>query len=70
MRVGEEHMLSIGISTMLVGLPLVLLSRPLSRLAIPMPDAGCPACGHTGEVDGQGRCVECGWTLREGAASP
>jgi len=28
-----------------------------------MPDPGCPACGHTGEVDGQGKCVECGWGL-------
>ncbi len=62
--VGEEHMLAAGIAATLVGLALVLLARTISRLAIAMPDAGCPACGHTGEVDGERRCVECGWELR------
>lgn len=61
--VGEGHMLAAGVAATLVGLALVLLARPMSRLAIAMPDTGCPACGHTGEVDGQGRCVECGCTL-------
>ncbi len=60
---GEGHILSTAAAASLVGLALILLARPLSRLAIPMPDAGCPACGHTGEVDRQGRCVECGWEL-------
>ncbi|MEQ9095757.1 MAG: hypothetical protein RIE32_05785 [Phycisphaerales bacterium] len=63
MGVGEEHMLAAGIAATLVGVALVLLARPLSRFAIAMPDPGCPACGHTGEVDGQGKCVECGWEL-------
>lgn len=63
MGVGTEHMLAAGIAATLVGLTLVLLARPLSRFAIAMPDAGCPACAHTGEVDGDGRCVECGWQL-------
>ncbi|MEQ8317692.1 MAG: hypothetical protein RIE77_02630 [Phycisphaerales bacterium] len=61
--VGKEHMVAAGIAATLVGLALVLLARPLSRCAIAMPDAGCPSCGHTGEIDGDGRCVECGWQL-------
>lgn len=63
MGVGEEHMLAAGLAATVVGIALILLGRPISRLAIAMPDAGCPACGHTGEVDGDGRCVECGWEL-------
>lgn len=63
MGVGEQHMLAAGIAATVVGLALVLLARPMSRLAIAMPDTGCPACGHTGEVDGDGRCVECGCVL-------
>ena len=64
MGVGESHMMAAGVAAVLVGLALVFLARPVSRFAIAMPDPGCPACGHTGEVDGQGRCVECGWALR------
>ena len=63
MGVGEEHMVAAGVAASLMGLALILLARPMSRLCIPMPDAGCPSCGHTGEVDAQGRCVECGWKL-------
>lgn len=65
MGVGEGHMLATGVAATLIGGALLLLARPLSRLCIAMPDTGCPACGHTGEVDGAGRCVECGWELRE-----
>lgn len=65
MGVGEGHMMAAGVAATLVGLAFVLLARPLSRLCVPMPDPGCPACGHTGEVDGAGKCVECGWELRE-----
>lgn len=67
--VGESHMMAAGVACVLVGLALVLLARPMSRLAIAMPDSGCPACGHTGEVDGQGKCVECGWKLRNAGES-
>ena len=63
MGVGEGHMMAAGVASTLIGLTLLLLARPISRLCIPMPDPGCPSCGHTGEVDGQGRCVECGWML-------
>ena len=66
--VGAEHMMAAGVAATLVGLTVFLLARTASRLCIPMPDPGCPACGHTGEVDGQGRCVECGWAL--GQPSP
>lgn len=63
--VGEEHMVAAGVAGALIGIALVLLARPVSRLAIAMPDAGCPSCGHTGEVDVAGKCVECGWALEE-----
>lgn len=69
MGVGEDHMMAAGVAATVVGLALVLLARPISRFAIAMPDSGCPACGHTGEVDGRGKCVECGWELRSGAGS-
>jgi hypothetical protein len=68
MGVGEAHMLAAGTAATLIGAALVLLARPLARLCIPMPDPGCPACGHTGEVDAQGKCVECGWELEAGAS--
>ncbi|NRA57114.1 MAG: hypothetical protein HRU13_03220 [Phycisphaerales bacterium] len=74
MGVGEGHLLAAGIAATLVGLALLLLARPLSRMVIAMPDLGCPACAHTGEVDNKGRCLECGWRLEtaepEGADSP
>ena len=61
--VGEEHMAAAGLAAVLIGLALMLAARPLSRLVIAMPDPGCPACGHTGDVDADGRCVECGCRL-------
>lgn len=70
MGVGESHMMAAGVAATILGLALILTARPLSRLAIAMPDPGCPACGHTGEVDGQGRCVECGWKLTSDNDAP
>ncbi len=56
-------MLAAGIAATMIGLATLLVSRPLSRVVIAMPDLGCPACTHTGEVDRVGRCVECGCRL-------
>lgn len=61
--IGEWHFGSHGVALVVVGLPLLLLSRSIARFVVAMPDAGCPGCRYTGERDGQGRCPECGVEL-------
>ena len=67
--VGEGHLLAAGITASMIGLAMLLLARPLSRFVIAMPDRGCPACGHTGEVNKEGRCLECGWRVESSKSS-
>lgn len=61
--VGEGHFFAHGLAMLAIGIPLAILSRRAARWIVAMPDAGCPACGYTGERDAAGRCPECGASL-------
>lgn len=59
--VGEEHSLYRGVAMFAVGLILALLSRPLARWIVRVPDDGCPRCLYARPEGGADRCPECGY---------
>ena len=57
---GEWHGVFLGGSLCVVGGGLGLASGWLAQWIVRPAPRGCPSCGF-GEVDGEGRCTECGY---------